>query len=362
MGPIAARVPPLALAGLALLLGLWAGLARLGWLPAAPTAGVPHGALMVCGFLGTLIALERAAALGTPRALVVPALAAAGTMAALLGASTRARGLWTAAAAGLVVLLAHLFRLQPSPHGAVLVTAAGLWLAGDLLWLAGAPLGRVVPWWAGFLVLTIAGERLELSRLRRPRAWTRALVAGAAAALLAGLVASLGLPQTGLRLFGIGLLVLALALGSQDVAWATVRQPGLPRFIAACLLPGYAWLGAAGALWVGYGGTPGTRAYDATLHAVFLGFVFSMVFGHAPVILPGVLRLHVSFRRAFYAHLGLLHGSLLLRVGGGLAGHGALVRWGGLLNAVAVLAFLVNTGAAVVRTGAAGGAGSVSRG
>ena len=50
---------------LALLAALWAGLLRLGWRlpPLQPQLAGAHGPLMVVGFLGTLIALERAVAL-----------------------------------------------------------------------------------------------------------------------------------------------------------------------------------------------------------------------------------------------------------------------------------------------------------
>jgi hypothetical protein len=55
-------------------------------------------------------------------------------------------------------------------------------------------------------------------------------------------------------------------------------------------------------------------AYDAALHAFFIGFVFSMVFGHAPVILPAVLRVRYPYHPVLYAPLVLLHASLALRV------------------------------------------------
>lgn len=64
-------------------------------------------------------------------------------------------------------------------------------------------------------------------------------------------------------------------------------------------------------------------------------------FGHAPIILPAVLGIALRFSRAFYIHLALLHLSLALRVAGDLAEVGALRRWGGLLNAVALLVFLL---------------------
>jgi len=36
--------------------------------------------------------------------------------------------------------------------------------------------------------------------------------------------------------------------------------------------------------------------YDAVVHAIFLGFVISMVMAHAPVILPAVLRRPLPYR------------------------------------------------------------------
>ena len=54
------RYPLLLIALLALLVAIWAGLMRIGWLlPAAGGLAAAHGPLMVSGFLGTLIGLER---------------------------------------------------------------------------------------------------------------------------------------------------------------------------------------------------------------------------------------------------------------------------------------------------------------
>jgi hypothetical protein len=83
---------------------------------------------------------------------------------------------------------------------------------------------------------------------------------------------------------------------------------------------------------------------------VFLGFVMSMVFAHAPVIVPAVLRVPVPYTRGFYAHLALLHLSLALRLlGGDLAGSTTLWQWGGILGEVAIVLFLAATAAAVLR-------------
>ena len=70
-----------------------------------------------------------------------------------------------------------------------------------------------------------------------------------------------------------------------------LRATGLTRYIALCLLAGYAWLALSGVLLaMGASFDNGRALWDAALHSILLGFVFSMVFGHAPVILPAVLR------------------------------------------------------------------------
>jgi branched-subunit amino acid permease len=65
-----------------------------------------------------------------------------------------------------------------------------------------------------------------------------------------------------------------------------------------------------------------------------------MIFGHAPVIFPAVLGREISYGPHFYGHVGLLHASLGVRVLADLAGLIVLRRWGGMLNAVALLLFL----------------------
>ena len=63
-------------AGLALLAGLDAGLVLLGLPAPVTTERLPevHGMLLVLGFVGTLISLERATAYARPLGFVAPAL------------------------------------------------------------------------------------------------------------------------------------------------------------------------------------------------------------------------------------------------------------------------------------------------
>jgi hypothetical protein len=342
----------MATAIIALLAGLWAGLLRLGWVLPAPGSGLAlwHGPLMVCGFLGTLIGVERAVALGRRWAYTGPVLTAAGAVALIVGApDVVAPTLMAAGSLGLVVIFAVLIRAQPELFTVTMGLGALTWLIGNVLWLARWPVFEVVSWWLGFLVLTIAGERLELSRLLQPVRASRLVFLAVIAAFLAGLTLGGVASNAGARVTGVALVALTGWLLRHDVARRTVRQTGLTRFAAVCLLSGYLWLGVGGLLAIIAGGQIAGFAYDAVLHAVLLGFVFAMIFGHAPIIFPAVLGLPVPFWRAFYAQLVVLHASLLVRVGADLVDSWRLRRWGGLLNAVAVLLFLVNTLWSVIR-------------
>jgi hypothetical protein len=105
----------------------------------------------------------------------------------------------------------------------------------------------------------------------------------------------------------------------------------------------------AGVALVAGGLLPGTQVYDSVLHAVLLGFVFAMVFGHAPIIFPAVLRVAVPYHPSFYLPLALLHLSLLVRLAGNASAHFGLTQAGGALNALALVAFILSTVSAVVR-------------
>ena len=155
-----------------------------------------------------------------------------------------------------------------------------------------------------------------------------------------GLVILLFLWDLGVRIAGVGMLGLALWLLGFDIARRTVKQTGLTRFIAVCLLSGYVWLLVAGTIALVYGAVPAGPIYDAMLHAIFLGFVFAMIFGHAPIIFPAVLGLDIQYKPNFYLPLILLHISLAIRIGGELLGSGGARLWGGLLNVLAVLLYV----------------------
>lgn len=348
----AARVPLLILGMLSLVGGVLAGLARLDWSVPATVANAAgwHAALMISAFLGTVISLERAVAIGRGWAYLAPAAAGLGGI-SLLAAVPPASALvlMLLAAATLLAASVQVLRRQLASFTIILAIGALCWLTGNLVWLAADSMMAAVPWWLAFLALTIAGERLELTRFLPTPPGAQRLFYAIVAVILAGAALSLGDEDAGLALFAAGLLALALWLLRYDIARHNARTKGLTRFIALCLLTGYGWLALAGALGIAGGFVPGHPWRDATLHAVGLGFVFSMIFGHAPIIFPAVVRVKIPYHPFFYLPLLALHASLALRIFGGLGDAFSLRREGGMLNAIALLLFIATLIASVVR-------------
>lgn len=335
---------------LALLVALWAGLVRLGWnLPLLHAALIQaHGPLMICSFLGTLIGLERAVALGMHWPYLAPLLTGAGGLALIL-ALPGAAALTTLGSLGVLATFSVIITRQATLAASVMAVGAGLWCIGNSAWFSALPFFQVVPWWEGFLVLTIAGERLELGRLLRPspesQRWFMAIIG----LIVFGVIWSLVDYAMGLRVYGTGFLALTVWLLRYDVARRTIRLHGVTRFIAVCLLSGYIWLAISGILRMYYGGVVAGPFYDAMLHTLLLGFVIAMIFGHAPVIFPAVLGRAIPYHPRLYVPLVLLHGSLLLRISGDVIGLSAGRLWGGLLNGLALVVFLGMMGYALRR-------------
>lgn len=339
-------------AGISLILGMDAGLSLLDAWPPFPSGRLAeiHGVLMVIGFVGTLIALERSVALGKPVGYASPVLLGAGTL-LLLPQPTETVGGWlmVAGSAAMCALYVPLWRRQRDD--AVLISALGsvALLGGVVLWRGGADTAQAMPWLAGFVILTIAGERLELARLAMPASAGRDLVL-LGSGLLVGIVAITLFPAVGGPLLGLVLLGLAAWLVSFDVSRRTVRGKGLPRYAAFCMLAGQAWLVVAGAIWFVAGATLGGPSYDAVVHAIFLGFTISMIMAHAPSILPAVTRVPLPYRPLMYLPWALLQASLVVRLWGGDAlGSELARRVGGMGNAIALLLFLIfAVGSAVI--------------
>jgi hypothetical protein len=299
------------LALVSLAFGIAGGLARLTPVPVSISALALHGPLMVSAFFGTLVSLERAAAHERRWAYAAPVCAGLGGLVLLLGLPREGFALMALAAALLVASSLLLFKRHTSLESATSAGGALAWLIGNLSVMFGF---SAVPWWIAFLVLTIGGERLR--DLKRGPAVDNVFMA-----LAAGVFAGPLEP----RFLGVVLVLLALSLFAFDQAGVRLRQPKLPRYVALCLLAGYSWLAVGGALMAL------SIGYDAALHSIFLGFVFSMVFAHAPLPYSGML----------YVPLIVLHASLAVRV----AVSSEIGAWG---NAAAIVLFIASAAALLI--------------
>ena len=348
--PVAARLPLLVAGMLCLAAGVAAGLARLGFDTGAPAA--LHGPLLGGAFFGTVIGLERAVALGRRWAFLAPLLSATGGLAWIVGAPAL-HGALLLAGGGLVLLGASLVVLwrQPELHLACLAAGAACLPFGAAAVAAVDP-SAATPAWLGFLVLTIAGERLELNRLLPPSPAARRAFAAIACAFLGAVVAAVFAPAAGWKLVALAALALAAWLALKDIARRTVRETGLTRYIAVALLAGYFWLAAGAVVALADPGfAPGRPSWDAALHAWFLGFVFSMVFGHAPIIAPALLKVALRYHWFFYVPLALLHLSLAERIAGDLLLMPAVRERGAAAGAAAIALFLVTAVVSALRRG-----------
>lgn len=338
------RIPLLVLGMISLVVGTLAGVARLGW--PVPELVLPqvqhHGILMVPAFFGTVIGLERAVALGRVWAYSAPLLSGLGGVLLVTGINTEF-ALLLLLAGSLVFLAASVavVQIQKALHNWILLMGASGLVAGNFLMLLAFELKLSVLWWMVFLVVTIAGERLELSRLAIRSDRKRQLLAALCLVCFAGGIWASIAYMMGERIVALSVMAIAVWLILYDIARRTVHQQGLPRFTAVCMLSGYAWLIVCGILLLLINMNLVGITRDAPYHALFLGFVFAMVLGHALIIFPAVTRLKIPYSPLFYLPLLVLHVTLLLRVSGVLNSATILYTWGGLLNGIALALFIV---------------------
>ena len=362
-------------AAVGLLAGLDAALVRLGALaPVGSTdLGAIHGILMVYGFLGTAICLERAVALNSRWAYLAPAASALAGIAAIVISQSPAVAnfiatlplpaylsrvlpgyqsqrmlpavLWTISMITLVMIYRHVWRKRQVSYAVLIqLIAACVGLCGILLWMRGLEVALIMPWWLFFLVLTIIGERLELARLAFSETTEKRILVWVAA-LFISLALTLIVPLVAYPLLGISL---AIDMGYHDVALKTINIPGIPRLAAVAMLAGYGWALLPAVLWITAPPSFSGYGYDASVHALTVGFAVSMVIAHAPVIIPSVIRREVPYHFSMWVPLALFHLSLLIRFLSGAREAALPWRFGGALGVCAFLLFVITTASVTI--------------
>lgn len=330
---------------LALLAAVGSGYVRIGW--SLPLTGIAaqHGHYMVACFLASLVMLERAVTFRSPWVRLLPMVNAASIVAFLAGAPLAAQVLLLLGSTGFLALCVYFLYKHRELYYYVFVAAAFSLLTGNAVFLRTGSYPSTVGWWMAFLLLTIVAERLELSKfLPRSNGQKAVLLSCLAAFVLALLLPG----PTGNALLSLSLAATGVWLLRYDMARQSARTAGAHRYSGVLLLGGFCWLLATALLLPFQARLP--FGYDAVLHSFFIGFVFSMIFSHAPIILPAILKRRLQVYHPFlYVLFGLLQLSLLARVVADVMGIVELRKWAGMLNGAAILLFLLTVGIRTAR-------------
>jgi hypothetical protein len=341
------RIPFMLAAVLNLIAGIWAGLIRLGWdLPVTPIA-VHHGAIMVGGFLASLIALEKAIPLKRNIALAVPVISALSLLMVVPGYYHTGLYFLIAGSVGLFIIHAYYLYLHPRDLSIVLMLiGAGCLIVGNVMLIRTQFYPASFPWWMGFLLFTITAERIELSKFLPVSVNAKYLLLGFLGLFLLGLL--IPFHGIGKYLSGASMIGIAVWMLKHDVMRIGLRKRGLTRFSSVSLLIANGWLIVNGILLIFMPDT--AYSYDILVHSFFIGYAFAMIFAHGPIILPGVLGITSKpFHPVLYAWLFLVQGSLLFRL---LADSLYSIEWrklSGVFSGISILLYFITLVMLVIR-------------
>lgn len=332
----AVRVFPLVV--LSLLLATWSGWIRIGWSLPIDTVAGEHGDLMVNSFLASLIFLERAVTFKNKWVLLWPAINALSVIAFLTGNVSLGRIMLIMGSTGFIIACAYLIIQHKHLYYYVFLAAACCLLIGNVILYKTHFYPNAITWWIGFLLFTIVAERLELSRYLPLTSVKRTILIVA----LAGVLFAIFWPfhLSGNYILAVPIAITSLWLLKYDMARHSIKVKGSHRYSGWLLIVGYVWLLIMSVLLLIQRIIPFN--YDAILHSFFIGFVFSMIFSHAPIILPAVTKLPIKiYRPVLYLWFFILQASLLTRIIADLLGNVTIRKWSGMINGISILCFFV---------------------
>lgn len=321
-----------------LALAFYSALGRVGWtLPIAEIAA-QHGFLMVSGLFGTLISLERTLILKHSGWLGIPLGSALSVLLLMLQHSQVGFALQLLAASGLALLYLKQWLQFREPYFLILVLSALAWAFSALVLFTGHSYAAASMWYLLFLLFTIVAERLELSRFIAAPKWARPLLF----VILFVLFAVQALPFHWGTHYINGIFIAALAwwLIQFDIVKINLKKRGFFFYTGSTLFAGYIWLMLSAVLMAMPLFAP--YHYDAVLHSFFIGFAMSMLFAHAPIIFPALLKLSIKpYHPVFYLPVWASHVLLLIRLYADYSLNWPLRKWIGLFQVTVLLLFFV---------------------
>jgi len=333
------RIPFMVLAGLNLLAGLTAGLTRIGWDLEINRLAPSHGAIMVGGFLGTLISLEKLIPLKKGILYLIPILSGGSLIVFCLGRSLEAILMITIASFFLSGLFAYYYFKHRESQYLIMLAGGLCWLVGNILLYSSNFYPLSFPLWLGFILLIIVGERIEITKFLPVTKKEKSILY--AMLFIYVLSACLSFHGVGNIVAAISLIGISLWLLRYDMIKINLSKSGLTRYVAVALLCGYMALLLCGIFIVSLNGS--MMSYDIVVHTFFLGFVFSMIFAHGPIILPGVLGISIKpYHKLFYLWLTVLQVSWLTRAYADNSLDAYLRKISGAASAVAILGYFIS--------------------
>lgn len=325
---------------------LYSAIARVGWNLPLPTLAVNHGFLMVSGLFGTLISLERTLPLKQKAWLIIPLLSAVAAAFVLMGQLSAGFCMQIMAAFFLAVLYLRQWLWYKEVFLLGLVLSALAWLMSGVVLLLGQGYPAASIWLILFLLFTIASERLELSKFIATPSWAKPLLLTLFALLFA--IQVLPFHWGGKHISGILIAAIAYWLLRFDIVNINLKKKGFFYYTGSTLFGGYLWLLLSGVLMALPLNT--FYHYDAVLHSFFIGFVFMMLYAHAPIIFPALLGMIARpFNRVLYFPVFGTHIFLVLRLYADYSGNFELRKWMGALQVLMMLSFFITFGYLLVK-------------
>lgn len=298
-----------------------------------------HGPFFVLGVFVTVISLERAVALGHKLGYVIPTLSGLAAL-SFFTPLNAAPWLYVITSLGLCAVNGAIIKKQSITFTWLMLAGAMVLFSATVLWAIGYSLPETVGLWLAFFIITILSERLELSRLAPTPPWAPILLTGIMLVYILSNTLIIAHFSGAHRVAGLMMVLLAVWQLRFDIARITIRRKGLAKYVAVSVFLGIFWLLMGGVLLMLQNEMPKAGpVYDAILHCIFVGFVLSMVFAHAPIIFPAVAQIELPYHPALYAAGVTLHSGLVLRVSGDLLGITVVRQVGSALNALALVAF-----------------------
>jgi hypothetical protein len=298
-----------------------------------------HGAIMVGGFLGTLITLEKIIPLRKNILYLIPLVSGGSVAFFFAGMPAHSLASLSTASAGLsTVFLIYWIRDKSLVYLLMLIGAI-CWLVGNISLIKTNFYPVAIPWWMAFVLFVITAERLELMKFLPVSRNQKFVFVGSLMLFVLGCAISF---------HGMGSYFAALALASAslwlmryDVVGINLRKEKLTRYVGIALLSAYFALLLSGIFILILTDQP--FGYDIVVHSFFIGFVFSMIFAHGPIILPGVLGVSTKpYHPVLYFWLLVLHGSWIARVVADTALNMEVKKYSGIASAVAIVGYFLS--------------------